>query len=78
MFIACPQDVDGITVFLGAKGAIGLFHCKGMTYHFVNEKIYCFWSEFRVAKLSENSNFGFFEMRLGYLGGEHSASLQRS
>ena len=75
MFITCSQDVDGITVFLAA---IGLFHCKGMTYHFVNEKSYCFWSEFRVAKLSENSNFWAFEMRLSDLGGEQSAALQKS
>ena len=27
----CLQDVDGITVLLGAKGVVGLFPCEGMT-----------------------------------------------
>ena len=36
--LPCLQEVDGITVLWGVRGAAGLFPCEGMTSLFVNEK----------------------------------------
>ena len=37
--LPCLHEVDGITVLLGVRGAVGLFPSEGMTSLFVNEKI---------------------------------------
>ena len=60
--LPCLQEVDGITVLWGIRGAAGLFPCEGMTSLFVNEKkVIAFGvNSDLVAKLSENSNFGVF------------------
>ena len=77
--LPCLQEVDGITVLWGVRGAAGLFPCEGMTSLFANEKVIAFGVNLElVAKLSENSNFGVLGMRIDDLGGEHSAALQQS
>ena len=77
--LPCLQEVDGITVLWGIRGAAGLFPCEGMTSPFANEKSYSFRVNLElVTKLSENSNFGVLRMRIDDLGGEHSAALQQS
>ena len=78
--LPCLQEVDGITVLWGVRGAAGLFPCEGMTSPFANEKkVIAFGLNLElVTKLSENSNFGVLRMRIDDLGGEYSAALQQS
>ena len=47
--LPCLQEVDGITVLWGIRGAAGLFPCEGMTSLFAKQKSYCFWSEFGIS-----------------------------